>query len=60
MEADFPTTTRLHPFPRMATPFEGDGYTIHKKGCSPTKVVSQLSPERVQTDFTTVRPDIVM
>ncbi|WP_294497687.1 hypothetical protein [uncultured Bacteroides sp.] len=44
----------------MATPFGGDGYTIRRKGCSLVKVVSQLSPERVQTVFTIFRPDIIM
>ena len=35
MEPDFPTTTKLHPFPLKATPFASDGYTIPGKGCSP-------------------------
>ena len=55
-----PTLVGLHLLPRMATPFGGDGYTIRRKGCSLVKVVPQLSPERVQTDFTIFRPDIVM
>ena len=32
MEADFPTTTRLHPFSLMATPFRIKGVAL-PKGC---------------------------
>ena len=39
---------------------ESNGYTIRKKGCSPSKVVSQLSPGRVQSKFTIFRSDIIM
>lgn len=38
MEPDFPTTTRLHPLPPMATPFMTKGYTIRAKGYSHPKV----------------------
>lgn len=34
MEADFPTTTRLHPFWVMMSPFGKDGVALWGKRCS--------------------------